>query len=277
MLHGEQAQAQGGEEAAPQHQPCQLVGERVFSARSVLKDFSVELLPVVELLQLSEFLKAIDVGLPCEMTAMHHVFFMKLHAKLIAVLAMPSQWLIHFHNAAHAPGLRAEAPVVDYAWRPGVVSLCQFSPHHHGVSLKTTEDERWQFVGGRHDITMLQILAPEVGRECCGMVADCADQLFYLGGKPHIVLVAYGNEVCRGTLTGGAEIDVYSCVFFIDIQANVAVLRGIFLADSHRGVGGHIVLDDDFLNGIGLAENGVELLPQVFLSIVGAHDYCDCC
>ena len=49
-------------------------------------------------------------------------------------------------------------------------------------------------------------------------------------------------------------------------------LLGIGCANRHRIIRRTIILDDDLLQGIGLREYGFKLLPDIFGTIVGAHD-----
>ena len=103
---------------------------------------------------------------------------------------------------------------------------------------------------------------------------DLPHLLFYLLAEPDVVLVGNGDKV-RLSLCGTAqdvmEVLVAAFVGLVLAYLYGGVLGGILAQDVHRAVGGAVVLDDDFMDGIGLCQDGVQLFPQEFLSIVGTH------
>ena len=103
------------------------------------------------------------------------------------------------------------------------------------------------------------------------VVADGSYLPGYLVLEPDVVLIAQGHEVSRGPHGGSLKVIVVAEVMLILIDVNKRVSVGIRLTDVHGVVGRAIVLDDKLVDGIGLGYDGVQLLPDVFFTIVGGH------
>ena len=56
------------------------------------------------------------------------------------------------------------------------------------------------------------------------------------------------------------------------MKADEGILPGIFADDVGCMVSGAVVLNDQFMDGVGLCQNRVQLLAEKLLSVIGTHD-----
>ena len=78
-----------------------------------------------------------------------------------------------------------------------------------------------------------------------------------------------------GTGDGREKIVVVAQVLFVADQADERVLPLVFPDNPAGLVGRTVILDEDFADGAGLPEDGVELRGEILRSVVGTHHDAD--
>ena len=140
------------------------------------------------------------------------------------------------------------------------------------MSGKSAEEQRLQAVLRIHKMRMLPVGTTQMGRKTDVMIADGSHLLLYLGRKPDIILIAESHKIARCLHRSRLEILIESQIAGIAREMYDRILLGIGCANRHRIIRRTIILDDDLLQGIGLREYGIQLLPDIFGTIVGAHN-----
>ena len=148
--------------------------------------------------------------------------------------------------------------------------LYQLPTEHHRVAGNGTVEQPYQVVVGRARVVSH---GRAVGGEGLGaaraeqMVANGLHLLFYLLGRPEVVLVADGDVLTPCFPHGTEEVAVDTQPDGIAADPELRMPCRIFLQNVHCTVGGTVVLHQYLQHGIGLLKEGVKLLSQVFLAV----------
>ena len=63
---------------------------------------------------------------------------------------------------------------------------------------------------------------------------------------------------------------------FVNVRFDKGILCLVFLDNCHCFVCRTIILDDELMDRVGLADDGIQLLPYILCTIIGTHYYRYC-
>ena len=171
--------------------------------------------------------------------------------------------------------LNGQPPVVGNAFVPSVDAVKEATREELAVSGYVGGEEQTFKVALRPadvvsmpgvDRVEAAIAIDERGR------AEGGHFLFYIVFIPNVVLVAQGDVIARGALHGRHEVAVPPHVLRIDEEVNARVAPGVFPHNVASGVGGAVVLHNQFAERIGLTQERVDLFSDETRSVIGDHD-----
>lgn len=275
--HAKQTQTAQADWIFFQQEATELIGQGVLVLTGMPVDVAVEKLPGGQSLLLTELAETIDIGLPGRFL---HQISCILRVKPVdggaLVRAVPVEGLVYAGDAFSQLGIDAQPPVVEDVPVPFRKDLPdEVTGQQHTVSGGTVVKQQvFQVVSGNDCFFHLTFLISGVGVIAGNAEVVRTDGLYLFGDFfriPDIVLVGNGDEISGGLFQCILKIAVEAEVLCMLFNSDKRILRGIFPGDVQRMVGRPIVLNNQFVDGISLADDAVQLCFQEAFAVVGAE------
>ena len=275
--HAQQTQTVQADWIFFQQQAAEAVTQGLLVFAGMPMDVAVEKLPGGQLLLLTELAETIEVGLPGRfLDQIGCILRVKPVDGGALVRAVPVERLVHAGDTFSQLGIDAQPPVVEDVPVPFRKDLPdEVTGQQHTVSGGTVVKQQvFQVVAGNDHFFHLPFLVNGIGMIAGNAEVVCADGGYLFGNffrVPDIVLVGNGDEI-SGCL--------FQCILKVAVEAEVLrmlfnsdkrILRGIFPGDVQRMVGRPVVLNNQFVDGISLADDAVQLCFQEAFAVVGAE------
>lgn len=275
--HAEQAQTAQANRISFQQEATELMCQGVLVLAGMLVDVAVEKLPGGQLLLFTELPETIDIGLPGRfLDQIGCILRVKPVDGGTLVRAVPIERLVHAGDTFPQLGIDTQPPVVEDVSVPFRKDLLdEIAGQQHAVPGGTVVKQQvFQVVAGNDYFFHLPFLVNGIGMIAGNAEVTCADGGYLFGDffrVPDIVLVGNGDEISGGLFQHTFKVAVETEVLRVPFDADKRILRGIFPGDVQRMVSRPVVLNNQFVNGIGLADDAVQLCFQEAFAVVGAE------